>query len=99
MAPYDDPYTIAGQGTIGNELLRQLSTPDLASLHAIFVAIGGGGLIAGVAAYVKALRPDIKIIGVEPTGGFGQPCVSVSCVPKCHSLVSEPCLPVLFCDF
>ena len=70
VAPYDDPYTIAGQGTIGNELLRQLNTPDLDALHAIFVAIGGGGLIAGVAAYVKALRPDIKIIGVEPTGNF-----------------------------
>ena len=66
MAPYDDPYTIAGQGTIGTEILRQCG--DLDSLHAIFVPIGGGGLIAGIAAYVKALRPDIKIIGVEPTG-------------------------------
>ena len=68
VAPYDDPYTIAGQGTIGTELLRQLSSTDLDSLHAIFVAIGGGGLIAGIAAYVKALRPEVKIIGVEPTG-------------------------------
>lgn len=66
MAPYDDPYTIAGQGTIGTEILRQCGDP--AALHAIFVPIGGGGLIAGIAAYVKALRPDIKIIGVEPTG-------------------------------
>ena len=68
MAPYDDPHTIAGQGTIGTEVLRQLSSADLDGLHAIFVAIGGGGLIAGIAAYVKALRPGVKIIGVEPTG-------------------------------
>lgn len=67
VAPYDDPLTIAGQGTIGQEILRQLgSTID--QLDAIFVAIGGGGLIAGIAAYVKALKPDVKIIGVEPTG-------------------------------
>ncbi len=73
VAPYDDPYTIAGQGTIGTELLRQLSSTDLDSLHAIFVAIGGGGLIAGIAAYVKALRPEVKIIGVEPTGIIRHP--------------------------
>ncbi len=60
--PYDDPDVIAGQGTIGMEILRQHPQP----IHAIFVAIGGGGLIAGVAAYVKSLRPDIKIIGVQP---------------------------------
>lgn len=70
VAPYDDPHTIAGQGTIGTEVLRQLSSADLDGLHAIFVAIGGGGLIAGIAAYVKALRPGVKIIGVEPTGVF-----------------------------
>ncbi|KAK9829226.1 hypothetical protein WJX72_004603 [[Myrmecia] bisecta] len=68
VAPYDDPYTIAGQGTIGTEILRQCPSKDLDKLHAIFVAIGGGGIIAGIGAYVKALRPDIKIIGVEPTG-------------------------------
>jgi threonine dehydratase len=61
--PFDDPDVIAGQGTIGMEILRQHSAP----IHAIFVAIGGGGLIAGVGAYVKALRPDIKIIGVQTT--------------------------------
>ncbi|NDP58096.1 MAG: threonine ammonia-lyase, biosynthetic [Oxalobacteraceae bacterium] len=61
--PFDDPDVIAGQGTIGMEILRQHSGP----IHAIFVAIGGGGLIAGVAAYVKAVRPDIKIIGVQTT--------------------------------
>lgn len=67
VAPYDDPLTIAGQGTIGQEVLRQLGT-TIDQLDAIFVAIGGGGLIAGIAAYVKTLRPDVKIIGVEPTG-------------------------------
>lgn len=60
--PFDDPYVIAGQGTIGMEILRQHQQP----IHAIFVAIGGGGLISGIGAYVKRLRPDIKIIGVEP---------------------------------
>ncbi len=60
--PYDDPDVIAGQGTIAMEILRQHTQP----IHAIFVAIGGGGLISGVAAYVKELRPDIKIIGVQP---------------------------------
>ncbi|CAK0744704.1 threonine deaminase [Gammaproteobacteria bacterium] len=60
--PYDDPLVIAGQGTVAMEVLRQ--HPD--SLHAIFVPVGGGGLIAGIAAYVKALRPEIKVIGVEP---------------------------------
>lgn len=60
--PFDDPYVIAGQGTIGMEILRQYQQP----IHAIFVAIGGGGLIAGIAAYIKRLRPEIKIIGVEP---------------------------------
>jgi threonine dehydratase len=59
--PFDDPDVIAGQGTIGMEILRQHSGP----IHAIFVAIGGGGLIAGIAAYVKQIRPDIKIIGVQ----------------------------------
>jgi threonine dehydratase len=59
--PFDDPDVIAGQGTIGMEILRQHSQP----IHAIFCAIGGGGLISGVAAYVKELRPDIKVIGVQ----------------------------------
>jgi threonine dehydratase len=60
--PYDDPDVIAGQGTVGMEILREHSGP----IHAIFVAVGGGGLISGVAAYVKRLRPEVKIIGVEP---------------------------------
>ncbi|WP_421868585.1 threonine ammonia-lyase, biosynthetic [Motiliproteus sp.] len=59
--PYDDPDVIAGQGTIGMELLRQRSGP----IHAIFVPVGGGGLIAGIAVYIKYLRPEIKVIGVE----------------------------------
>ncbi|PNH07340.1 Threonine dehydratase biosynthetic, chloroplastic [Tetrabaena socialis] len=66
IPPYDDPFTIAGQGTIGDEILRQASDPD--KIDAIFVPIGGGGLIAGIAAYTKALNPNIQIIGVEPTG-------------------------------
>jgi threonine dehydratase len=60
--PYDDPEVIAGQGTVGMEILRQSSTPP----QAIFVPVGGGGLIAGIAAYVKRLWPQVKIIGVEP---------------------------------
>ena len=60
--PYDDPDVIAGQGTIAMEILRQTQRP----IDAIFVAIGGGGLISGIASYVKRLRPGIKVIGVEP---------------------------------
>ena len=60
--PYDDPDVIAGQGTIGLEILRQTAHP----IHAVFVAIGGGGLASGIASYIKRLRPAIKIIGVEP---------------------------------
>ncbi|MDR0717128.1 MAG: threonine ammonia-lyase, biosynthetic [Azoarcus sp.] len=59
--PYDDPDVIAGQGTIGMEILRAHPQP----IHAVFCAIGGGGLAAGVAAYIKRLRPETKIVGVE----------------------------------
>ena len=59
--PFDDPLVIAGQGTIGMEILRQHQGP----LHAVFVAIGGGGLISGVGAYIKAIRPEVKVIGVQ----------------------------------
>ncbi len=59
--PYDDPDTIAGQGTIAREVLHQHNQP----LDAIFVCVGGGGLAAGVAAYIKYLRPEVKVIGVE----------------------------------
>jgi threonine dehydratase len=60
--PYDDPDVIAGQGTIGMEILRQSARP----IDAVFVPVGGGGLIAGIAAYLKHLRPGVKVIGVEP---------------------------------
>ena len=60
--PYDDPDVIAGQGTIGMEILRQCEAP----IDAIFVAVGGGGLISGIASYVKRVRPEIRIIGVQP---------------------------------
>jgi threonine dehydratase len=59
--PFDDPEVIAGQGTIGMEILRQHTGP----IDAVFVAIGGGGLISGIAVYLKQLRPEIKIIGVQ----------------------------------
>ena len=62
--PFDDPDVIAGQGTIGMEILRQ-HTRDRGAIHAVFCCVGGGGLIAGVAAYIKRLRPEIKVIGVE----------------------------------
>jgi threonine dehydratase len=61
--PFDDPDVIAGQGTIGMEILRQHQGP----LDAVFVAIGGGGLIAGVGAYIKQIRPDVRLIGVQST--------------------------------
>jgi threonine dehydratase len=60
--PYDDPDVIAGQGTIGMEILRQCERP----IDAVFVAVGGGGLISGIASYLKHLRPGVKVIGVEP---------------------------------
>ena len=60
--PYDDPDVIAGQGTVAMEILRQHN----ADIHAIFVPVGGGGLVAGIAAYVKFVRPEIKVIAVEP---------------------------------
>ena len=59
--PFDDPEVIAGQGTIGMEILRQHQKP----IHAVFCCVGGGGLISGVAAYIKRLRPETRIIGVE----------------------------------
>ncbi len=60
--PYDDPEVIAGQGTVAMEILKQHSGP----LHAVFVPVGGGGLISGMAVYIKKMRPEVKIIGVEP---------------------------------
>ncbi len=60
--PYDDPLVIAGQGTVAMEILRQ----HQGRLDAVFVPVGGGGLISGIAAYIKYLRPEVKVIGVEP---------------------------------
>lgn len=60
--PFDDPDVIAGQGTIGMEILRQHPEPP----HAVFVPVGGGGLIAGIGAYLRYVYPNIKVIGVEP---------------------------------
>lgn len=61
IPPFDDPDVIAGQGTIGMEIVRQHAKP----IHAVFVAIGGGGLAAGIAAFIKQIRPEIKVIGVQ----------------------------------
>ncbi|KAL8154347.1 hypothetical protein V2J09_012107 [Rumex salicifolius] len=63
IPPFDHPHIIAGQGTIGMEIHRQIRGP----IHAIFVPVGGGGLIAGIAAYMKKVSPEVKIIGVEPS--------------------------------
>ncbi|KAJ9627011.1 threonine deaminase [Taxawa tesnikishii (nom. ined.)] len=62
IPPFDDPYVIAGQGTIGMEIVRQA---DLSKLEAIFCCVGGGGLIAGIGVYIKRIAPHVKIIGVE----------------------------------
>jgi threonine dehydratase len=62
IPPYDDPEVIAGQGTVGKEILEQINGP----LDAIFVSTGGGGLLAGVSAYIKAVRPEVRVISVEP---------------------------------
>ncbi len=69
--PYDDPDVIAGQGTVAMEMLRQHAD----DLHAVFVPVGGGGLIAGVATYIKSLRPEVRIIGVEPEDA---PCLKAA---------------------
>lgn len=62
IPPFDHPDIIVGQGTVGMEIVRQLKGP----LHAIFVPVGGGGLIAGIATYIKCVCPEVKVIGVEP---------------------------------
>ncbi|SPJ18057.1 threonine deaminase [Burkholderiales bacterium] len=63
--PFDDPEVIAGQGTVGMEILRQHHAREGGPIYAIFVPIGGGGLIGGIAAYVKAVQPQVKVIGVQ----------------------------------
>ncbi|MBI1423443.1 MAG: threonine ammonia-lyase, biosynthetic [Gammaproteobacteria bacterium] len=73
--PYDDPLVIAGQGTIAAEILQQYTS----KIDAIFVPIGGGGLIAGISSYIKTLRPSIRIIGVEPDDA---PCMYAALAAK-----------------
>ncbi|KAF7112411.1 hypothetical protein RHSIM_RhsimUnG0231900 [Rhododendron simsii] len=63
VPPFDHPDIIMGQGTVGMEIVRQIKGP----IHAIFVPVGGGGLIAGIAAYIKRVSPEVKVIGVEPS--------------------------------
>jgi threonine dehydratase len=68
VPPYDDPLVIAGQGTVGMEILKQISDSD--NLDGIFSAVGGGGLVAGIAEYVKRIgNPNLKVIGVETFDG------------------------------
>jgi threonine dehydratase len=80
--PYDDPVVIAGQGTIALEILRE----HQGDLHAIFVPVGGGGLIAGIAACVKALQPSVKVIGVEPDDS---PCLFEALKQKRRVLLDQ----------
>ncbi|OWM69662.1 threonine dehydratase biosynthetic, chloroplastic [Punica granatum] len=67
IPPFDHPDVIVGQGTVGMEIVREIVQRGIGPLHAIFVPVGGGGLIAGIAAYVKMVSPEVKIIGVEPS--------------------------------
>lgn len=84
LHPFDDKYVIAGQGTIGLEILEQLP-----NVERIVVPIGGGGLISGIAVAVKSLRPDIEIIGVEPTSAASmKKSVENGCVTEIESAVS-----------
>ena len=69
IPPYDDPYIIAGQGTCGMEIIRQIGSGR--RVDAIFVPVGGGGLLAGIAAFVKRVQPDVKIIGVNTVDSSG----------------------------
>ena len=66
ISPYNDPLVIAGQGTIGFELSRQIP-----NLEVVLLAVGGGGLAAGVAGYLKAIKPDLKVVGVCPINSAG----------------------------
>ncbi|KAL0049357.1 hypothetical protein WJX82_000351 [Trebouxia sp. C0006] len=71
ISAFDDPWIVAGTGTMGLEILRNCTAQHLKRLHAIFVPVGGGGMLAGIASYVKAVNPGIKVYGVEPTGANG----------------------------
>ena len=68
VPPYDDPLVVAGQGTIGMEILKQM--PDSENIDGIFAAVGGGGLVAGISEYVKRIgSPNTKVVGVETIDG------------------------------
>lgn len=82
IAPYDDPDVIAGQGTVAMEVLRQ-HTSDI---HAIFIPVGGGGLCAGMAAYIKFLRPEIKVFAVEPEDAA---CLKVAMEDKQRTVLQQ----------
>ncbi len=81
--PFDDELVIAGQGTVADELLRQ----NPGELDAVFIPVGGGGLISGMAAYIKALRPDVRVIGVEP---FDSDAMAQSLEKKEHVTLEAP---------
>ncbi|MBR3924495.1 MAG: threonine ammonia-lyase, biosynthetic, partial [Kiritimatiellae bacterium] len=83
IPPYDDEDVIAGQGTVAMEILRQHS----GRLDAVYVPIGGGGFAAGVAVYIKAVRPDVKVIGVEPVDSN---CMDRSIKAKKITVLTEP---------
>jgi len=85
ISPYNDPMVLAGQGTIGVELMNQLEEID-----AVFVALGGGGLISGIAGYLKSMRPEIKIIGCSPENSK----VMMESV-KAGKILDLPSLPTL----
>ena len=85
IAPFDDPDVIAGQGTIGMEILRQHR-----NINAIFVPIGGGGLAAGVAAFIKQVCPEIKVIGVQTDDS----CCMKQSVEAGGNRTFERCRPV-----
>ena len=85
VSPYNDPQVIGGQGTIGVELARQMDRID-----AVFVSVGGGGLISGIAGYLKSVRPDVQIVGCSPENSQ----VMIQSV-KAGKILELPYLPTL----
>ena len=72
--PFNDPYVIAGQGTIGMEIIKQTNCTTLTQnkeLSTVFVCCGGGGMLAGISAYIKRVRPGVKVVGVEARDAAG----------------------------